>query len=67
MSGEQKPYVLTQGFEDSSPHLLAIKIDKFRKENNVRKVIDIAYSSFKNSANNTRYYAIMLFEGSKKL
>jgi hypothetical protein len=54
-------YILTEGFEDSSPDFLANKINNFIKENDIRNIIDIKYSSFKKDGTSVYYSAIIIF------
>jgi hypothetical protein len=62
-------HILTEGFEAQSPHILAVRINRFIRENNIKSsdFIDVKYSSFLKADNNeTSYSAILIFKGTTK-
>ncbi len=62
-------HILTEGFEAQSPHILAVRINRFIRENNIKSsdFVDVKYSSFLKADNNeTSYSAILIFKGTKK-
>jgi hypothetical protein len=66
---EKESYILTEGFEAQSPHILAVRINRFIRENNIKPsdFVDIKYSSFlKVDKNETSYSAILIFKGTKE-
>jgi hypothetical protein len=66
---EKESCILTEGFEAQSPHILAVRINRFIRENNIKPsdFVDIKYSSFlKTDTNKTSYSAILIFKGTKK-
>ena len=65
---EEGHHILTEGFEAQSPHILAVRINRFIKENNIKPsdFVEIKYSSFLkvNTDNNEMSYsAILIFKG----
>jgi hypothetical protein len=58
-------HILTKGFEAQSPHILAVRINRFVRENiKPGDFVDIKYSSFLKADNNeTSYSAILIFKG----
>lgn len=61
-------YILAEGFEAQSPRILAVRINRFIKENNIKPsdFVEIKYSSFLkvNTDNNEMSYsAILIFKG----
>ena len=62
---EEGHRILTQGFEAQSPHILAVRINRFIRENiKPSDFVDIKYSSFLKADNNeTSYSAILIFKG----
>jgi hypothetical protein len=43
---QEESHILTEGFEEGSPHFLVIRINNFLKQNGIHDIIDIKYSSF---------------------
>jgi hypothetical protein len=65
---QEEPYrILTEGFEAQSPHILAVRINRFIRENNIKlsDFVDVKYSSFL-KADNSSYSAILIFKGTTK-
>jgi hypothetical protein len=60
--------ILTEGFEAQSPHILAVRINRFVRENiKPSNFVDIKYSSFLKADNNeTSYSAILIFKGTRE-
>ena len=58
---------MTEGFEAQSPHILAVRINRFIRENNIKSsdFVDVKYSSFLKADNNS-YSAILIFKGTTK-
>ena len=66
---EESYHILTEGFEAQSPHILAVRINRFIRENNIKSsdFVDVKYSSFLKADNNeTSYSAILIFKGTTK-
>jgi hypothetical protein len=66
---EEGHYILTEGFEAQSPHILAVRINRFIRENNIKPsdFVDIKYSSFLKADNNeTSFSAILIFKGKRE-
>ena len=67
---QEEPYrILTEGFEAQSPHILAVRINRFIRENNTKlsDFVDVKYSSFLKADNNeASYSAILIFKGTTK-
>ena len=65
---EEGHHILTEGFEAQSPHILAVRINRFIRENiKPSDFVDIKYSSFFNDDNNeTSYSAILIFRGTRE-
>jgi hypothetical protein len=66
---EESYRILTEGFEAQSPHILAVRINRFIRENNTKlsDFVDVKYSSFLKANNNeTSYSAILIFKGTTK-
>jgi hypothetical protein len=62
---EESYHILTEGFEAQSPNILAVRINRFIRENNIKPsdFIDIKYSSFFKADNNEMSYtAILIFK-----
>ena len=61
-------HILTKGFEAQSPHILAVRINRFIRENiKPSDFVDIKYSSFLKANNNeTSYSAILIFKGTRE-
>ena len=60
---------MTEGFEAQSPHILAVRINRFTRENNIKPsdFVDIKYSSFLKADNNeTSFSAILIFKGKRE-
>jgi hypothetical protein len=64
---EESYHILTEGFEAQSPHILAVRINRFIRENNIKSsdFVDVKYSSFL-KADNSSYSAILIFKGITK-
>jgi hypothetical protein len=62
-------HILTKGFEAQSPHILAVRINRFIRENiKPSDFVDIKYSSyFKSDNNETSYSAILIFKGTREV
>ena len=60
--------ILTEGFEAQSPHILAVRINRFIRENiKPSNFVDIKYSSFLKADNNeTSYSAVLIFKGTRE-
>ena len=66
---EESYRIMTEGFEAQSPHILAVRINRFIRENNIKSsdFVDVKYSSFLKADNNeTSYSAILIFRGTSK-
>jgi hypothetical protein len=66
---EESYHILTEGFEAQSPNILAVRINRFIRENNIKPsdFIDIKYSSFFKADNNEMSYtAILIFKETTK-
>ena len=58
-----KRIILTQAFNSTNPDSLSNQINDFLRENNIQKIIDIKYSSFKRDDNTNDYSALLVYIG----
>ena len=66
---EEGHHILTEGFEAQSPHILAVRINRLLRENNIKPsdFVDIKYSSFLKADNDeTSFSAILIFKGKRE-
>ena len=65
---EEGHRILTEGFEAQSPHILAVRINRFMRENiKPSDFVDIKYASFLKTDNNeTSFSAILIFKGTSE-
>ena len=62
-------HILTEGFEAQSARILAVRINRFIRENNIKSsdFVDVKYSSFLKTDNNEMSHtAILIFKGTIK-
>lgn len=58
-----KRIILTQAFSSTHPDSLSNQINDFLRENNIQKIMDIKYSSFKRDDNTNDYSALLVYIG----
>jgi hypothetical protein len=58
-----KRMILTQAFNATHPDFLSNQINDFLRENDIQKIIDIKYSSFKRDDNANDYSALLIYIG----
>jgi hypothetical protein len=58
-----KRIIITQAFNSTHPDSLSNQINDFLRENNIQKIIDIKYSSFKRDDNTNDYSALLVYIG----
>ena len=58
-----KRIILTQAFNATHPDYLSNQINDFLRENDIQKIIDIKYSSFKRDDNTNDYSALLIYIG----
>ena len=64
---EEGHRILTEGFEAQSPHILAVRINRFIRENiKPSDFVDIYSSFLKTDNNETSYSAILIFKGTRE-
>ncbi len=56
-----KRIILTQAFNATHPDSLSNQINDFLRENDIQKIIDIKYSSFKRDYNTNDYSALLIY------
>ena len=58
-----KRIILVQAFNATHPDSLSNQINDFLRENDIQKIIDIKYSSFKRDDNTSDYSALLVYIG----
>lgn len=58
-----KRIILTQAFNATHPESLSKQINDFLRENDIQKIIDLKYSSFKRDDNTNDYSALLIYIG----
>ncbi|MGA9169389.1 MAG: sporulation protein Cse60 [Nitrososphaeraceae archaeon] len=58
-----KRLILVQAFNATHPNSLSNQINDFLRENDIQKIIDLKYSSFKRDDNTNDYSALLIYLG----